>query len=78
MTSRLLILTVAQNAPAGTIVGVLSERRGQYNSIQFHIIEKSQRLFRHFHHQSDHGVERVDCAGLLSCAGPRRRDGHAI
>jgi hypothetical protein len=56
----------------------LGERRGQHNTMQFYIIEKSQRLFRDFHQQSDHGVERVDCAGLLSGAGPRSRDNDAV
>jgi hypothetical protein len=46
--------------------------------LQFHIIKTIQRLFRHFLKQSYHGVERVNCTGLLPCASPRSRDKPAV
>jgi hypothetical protein len=55
-----------------------SERRRQYNTVQFHIIKKVWRLFRHFFQQPHHGMEWVNCTRLLPCAGPRGGNKHAV
>jgi hypothetical protein len=79
MTISISNLTVSNNAPAGTVVGILTayDASGACHTMQLHINKNFRGILCYFREQPGYGAS-VNFGRNLFGAGSRNRDDHQL